>query len=103
MTISEFFKEKYSARKDKDNIYGVGMSDTEFRHFIIQYLLQALEKQIQKKPIPIDYGKYIDVIDNARFLRGAYWCPNCKHVVKTGSFCSDCGQKLDWSDENERS
>lgn len=39
MTISEFFKEKYSARKDKENIYGVGMSDTEFRHFIIQYLL----------------------------------------------------------------
>lgn len=39
MTISEFFKEKYSARKDKENIYGVGMSDTEFRYFIIQYLL----------------------------------------------------------------
>lgn len=39
MTISEFFKEKYSARKDKENIYGVGMSDAEFRHFIIQYLL----------------------------------------------------------------
>ena len=56
----------------------------------------ALEKQISKKPTPIDYEKYIDVIDNARFLRGAYWCPNCKHVVKSGSFCSDCGQKLDW-------
>ena len=28
MTISEFFKEKYSARKDKENIYGVGMTDT---------------------------------------------------------------------------
>jgi rRNA maturation endonuclease Nob1 len=69
----------------------------------LQMAIQALEKQIQKKPIPIDYGKYIDVIDNARFLRGAYWCPNCKHVVKTGSFCSDCGQKLDWRDENERS
>lgn len=39
MTISEFFKEKYLARKDKGNIYGVGMSDAEFRHFIIQYLL----------------------------------------------------------------
>lgn len=25
MTISEFFKEKYSVRKDKENIYGVGM------------------------------------------------------------------------------
>lgn len=59
----------------------------------------AREKQIPKNPTPIDYEKYIDVIDNARFLRGAYWCPNCQHVVKTGSFCSDCGQKLDWSDE----
>ena len=39
MTISEFFKEKYSARKDKDNMYGAGMSDAEFRHFIIEYLL----------------------------------------------------------------
>lgn len=61
--------------------------------------IQALKKQIPKKPTPIDYEKYIDVMDNARFLRGAYWCPNCKHVVKSGSFCNDCGQKLDWSDE----
>lgn len=61
--------------------------------------IQALEKQIPKKPTPIDYEKYIDVIDNARFLRGAYWCHNCKRVVRSGSFCSDCGQKLDWSDE----
>lgn len=63
--------------------------------------IQALEKQIPKKPTPIDYEKYINVIDNARLLRGAYWCPNCKHVVKSGSFCSNCGQKLDWSDEDE--
>lgn len=61
--------------------------------------IRALEKQIPKKSTPIDYEKYIDVIDNARFLRGAYWCPNCKRVVRSGSFCSDCGQKLDWSDE----
>ena len=61
--------------------------------------ISAIEKQIPKKPTPIDYEKYIDVIDNARFLRGAYWCPNCKRVVRSGSFCSDCGQKLDWSDE----
>lgn len=61
--------------------------------------IQALEKRIPKKPTPIDYEKYIDVIGNARFLRGAYWCPNCKRVVKSGSLCSDCGQKLDWSGE----
>lgn len=39
MTISEFFSEKYANREDKDNMYGVGMSDAEFRHFIIEYLL----------------------------------------------------------------
>lgn len=61
--------------------------------------IQALEKQIPKKPTSIDYEKYVDVIGNAGFLRGAYWCPNCNYVVKSGSFCSNCGQKLDWSDE----
>ena len=39
MTITEFFNKKYRERKDKDNIYGVGMSDAEFRQFIIDYLL----------------------------------------------------------------
>lgn len=39
MTLTEFFNKKYSERKDKDNIYGVGMSDAEFRNFIIEYLL----------------------------------------------------------------
>ena len=58
----------------------------------------AAEKQEAKKPTPIDYEKYMNVIDNAKFLRGAYWCPNCNHVVKSGTFCNDCGQKLDWSD-----
>ena len=61
--------------------------------------INALEKQIPKKPIAIDYKKYMDTVKNALFLKGAYWCPNCKHVVKCGTYCSDCGQKLDWSDE----
>ena len=39
MTLTEFFNKKYKERKDKDNMYGVGMSDAEFRHFIIGYLL----------------------------------------------------------------
>ena len=68
--------------------------------FTFKSVIEAREKQIAKKPIPIDYEKYIGVIDNARFLRGAYWCPNCKRVVKSGSFCNDCGQKLDWSDND---
>ena len=61
--------------------------------------VNALEKQIPKKPTPIDYEKYMDTVKNALFLKGSYWCPNCNHVVKCGTYCSDCGQKLDWSDE----
>lgn len=59
----------------------------------------AVEKQKAKKPIPIDYEKYMDTVINAQFLRGAYWCPNCRHVVKSGTQCNHCGQELDWSDE----
>lgn len=61
-------------------------------------IINALEKQVPKKPTPIDYEKYMDIVKNALFLKGAYWCPNCKHVVKCGTYCSDCGQKLDWDE-----
>ena len=65
----------------------------------MELIVQALEKQIPKKTIPIDYEKYMNTVKNALFLKGAYWCPNCKHVVKCGTYCSDCGQKLDWGNE----
>ena len=61
-------------------------------------IINALEKQVPKKPTPIDYEKYMDIVKNALFLKGAYWCPNCNHVVKCGTYCSDCGQKLDWDE-----
>lgn len=38
-TLTEFMTERYANREDKDNIFGVGISDTEFREFIIDYLL----------------------------------------------------------------
>lgn len=59
----------------------------------------AVEKQKTKKPTPIDYKKYMDVVKNAKFLKGAFWCPNCNHAIRSGDYCDDCGQKLDWSDE----
>ena len=39
MPLIEYMKEKYDNREDKDNMFGVGVSDTEFRAFIIYYLL----------------------------------------------------------------
>ena len=38
-TLTTYMNEKYSKREDKDNIYGVGLTDAEFRTFIIDYLL----------------------------------------------------------------
>ena len=54
--------------------------------------IQALEKQIPKKPHK-NFEKFSGV-----------WCSCGKYLgkgyfVEKPSFCSDCGQKLDWSDE----
>lgn len=40
MTLIKFMDERYKNREDKNNIYGVGISDAEFRTFIINYLLE---------------------------------------------------------------
>ncbi len=52
--------------------------------------VEALEKQIPKKPLApisklLEMGK----------------CPNCNASLfdKNLKFCTDCGQALDWSDE----
>ena len=71
------------------------------KNFTLKSLLEAREKQIAKKPTPIYYEKYINITANAKFLRGAFWCPCCKHVINSGAFCQDCGQKIDWSEEDE--
>lgn len=39
MKLFEFLKEKYNNREDRNNIFGVGISDAEFRAFMIDYIL----------------------------------------------------------------
>lgn len=58
----------------------------------IEIAIDALEKQIPKKPIKLtDWG-------NNR-------CPCCgtlygeNGVMENYDYCTDCGQKIDWSDE----
>ena len=51
----------------------------------IMLAIEALEKQIPKKPA--DYDGKIKV----------GFCPDCESVV-TSDFCDNCGQALDWSD-----
>ena len=37
--LTEIMRKRYADREDKDNMFGVGVSDSEFRQFIIDYLL----------------------------------------------------------------
>ena len=39
MNITEFMNERYKNREDKDNMFGVGISDRDFVKFTIEYLL----------------------------------------------------------------
>lgn len=58
----------------------------------IDTAISALEKQIPKKPISL--GEDID--------RDVGQCPNCKEIIDTYEdykYCSDCGQAIDWRDE----
>ena len=98
-TIAEIRNRKITL-SDLDN-YMKFEDECVKKNFTLKSLLEAREKQIAKKPTPIDYEKYINITANAKFLRGAFWCPCCKHVINSGAFCQDCGQKIDWSEEDE--
>ena len=53
----------------------------------LQISVKALEKQIPRKPKTND--NYI-----------MYICPCCNNFIKLcRNYCENCGQKLDWSDE----
>ena len=52
--------------------------------------IQALEKQVSKKP---------DFTEDKEFAL----CPCCngKGLLNKQKYCDNCGQKIDWSDEDE--
>lgn len=61
-------------------------------------LIDAYEKQIAKKVVM----KYHPKTPWTREIT-QYLCPICSRVIGFNgtTFCSTCGQKLDWSNENE--
>ena len=55
-----------------------------------QMAINALEKQMPKKPI----------YDNDNYHRTGYRCPNCNNTNRWGyEHCRYCGQNLDWSEK----
>ena len=63
---------------------------------------EALEKQIQKAPEKrIDYSTNTDLSKNETPVT-EYYCSNCnKRIYVSENFCTQCGQKIDWSNEDD--
>ena len=65
--------------------------------------VEAIEKQIPKKPIYNDYG--YNGFDE--FLPNCAKCPNCGREIPYGTWSyedshhCECGQALDWGEENK--
>ena len=94
MTENEAIKELHGIRP-------IGGIIPQKRAEAIDMAIKALEKQIPKKPRKTD--SYRGVLKRVY----AYVCPTCGNVClekymnerQNTMFCWECGQKLDWSDE----
>lgn len=59
--------------------------------------IRALEKQIAKKAKVKKYSFY----PHSTLIQNRYGeCPNCGTEQVNDRYCANCGQKLDWSDED---
>ena len=82
MTKSEAIKEI------RFNMSTIGLSNEAAKRVVEarDMAIQALEKQIPKKPKTDD--RYV-----------MYICPRCNEFIKINkNYCMNCGQKLDWSE-----
>lgn len=63
--------------------------------------IEALEKQLPRKSIKKK------ITDGTNKSLHEFYCPVCtgngdwSNKCNVGKYCSDCGQKLDWSEEDE--
>ena len=67
----------------------------------IKNAIDALDKQIPKKPISnkVKVGKV--KVGNGWWCKGTtiHKCPICdEYATRTSKYCNQCGQALDWSD-----
>ena len=82
MTKSEAIKEI------RFNMSTIGLSNEAAKRVVEarDMAIQAIEKQIPKKPKTDD--RYV-----------MYICPRCNEFIKINkNYCMNCGQKLDWSE-----
>ena len=93
-------KENFKVILINKNLDGKASDDVKELEFDFDRAINALEKQIPKKPI--NYDKHY------------YKCPYCEQDLSVDddsiyiyedtmpNYCTNCGQRLDWSDESEQ-
>lgn len=99
MTESEAIKELHGIRPSGGII-------PQKRAKALDIAIQALEKQIPKKPMRIERNamgwEYRDYYCPCGKFIGAE--PHIKSILEKGEipvkYCDDCGQRLDWSDKD---
>lgn len=113
MTAQEAYAELISIRKNREDGYlthlscgGEAYEQEEYTIEAYSVALNALEKQIPKKPQYVDtrFRHHGRKISDGSSLDKCYKCPNCNshifHVFDTEKCCQYCGQALDWSENN---
>lgn len=75
------------------------LGDSEYMELAKQMGVYALEKQIPKKPDI--WGNGVD--DDGDLIYDSWACPCCHEEYELGYYehCPNCGQALDWSENNE--
>ena len=98
MTAEKAIEQLNSLMNDRENHVHCDDFDEVFLQDIeaLKIGISALEKQVLKKPI----------VKLSYICGKKYYCSECKHYICADcntkkSYCSNCGQALDWSDENE--
>lgn len=101
-------EEKYKYYLAKDLIKRIRTEETEERKIdrcvALNLAIESLEKQVPQKVVGMHRSTNKEDEDvygeDAKFGN----CPSCKLLVCSvwnNEYCGDCGQRLDWSDEQE--
>lgn len=73
------------------------LGDSEQMKYAKQTAIEALEKQIPKRPVrsnPICYSK---TNDKQEYYEYDYYCPICNQKLEIKEHHCHCGQNIDWS------
>lgn len=97
MTIEQALKieQNWTAEQARNDLERLLLRDERPTNKVIALACKSLEKQIPQK-VKYGYDEQDDIL-----------CPNCNYAISymdaydkgVDEYCSKCGQKLDWSDE----